>query len=92
MKTNINKPSDTINNTKKEPWRIIAFIISILFIVFMWIKKDIMAIYSTMPEEQVIPLIVTTIMVSLLKVVAIAGGIFLLKWIGGKLQSKNAQI
>ena len=51
-----------------------------------------MAIYSTMPEEQVIPLIVTTIMVSLLKVVAIAGGIFLLKWIGGKLQSKNAQI
>lgn len=74
--------------TKKEPWRIILCIISVLFILFMWIKKDIVSIYTTMPEEQVLPLIVTTIAVSLVKVIAIAGGILLIKLIAGKIGKK----
>lgn len=74
--------------TKKEPWRIILFIISVLFILFMWIKKDIVSIYTTMPEEQVLPLIVTTIAVSLVKVIAIAGGILLIKLLVGKFGKK----
>ncbi len=76
------------SNSKKkiEPWRIIAFIISVLFIIFMWVKKDIVTIYTTMPTEQVVPLVVTTIAVSLLKVVAIAGGVLLIKWIVGKIK------
>ncbi len=75
------------NSKKKiEPWRIIAFIISVLFIIFMWVKKDIVTIYTTMPTEQVVPLVVTTIAVSLLKVAAIAGGVLLIKWIVGKIK------
>ena len=58
-----------------------VFILAIAFIVFMWIKKDIVEIYATMPSEQIAPLIVTTIAVSLLKVVAFAGVILLMKWI-----------
>lgn len=69
-----------MNNKKKEPWRIIVAIISALFIVFMWIKNDIVTIYSTMPKEQIVPLIVTTIVVSCLKVAAITGGIWVMKW------------
>ncbi len=72
------------NEKKKEPWRIIIFIISLLYIVFMWVKNDIVAIYTTMPAEQVVPLIATTIAVSLIKVAAIAGGVLLIKWIIGK--------
>ena len=75
-------------NNKKEPWRIILCIISVLFILFMWIKKDIVSIYTTMPEEQVLPLIVTTIAVSLVKVIAIAGGILLIKLLAGKFVKK----
>ena len=74
------------DNKKKEPWRIIVGIISIAFIVFMWVEKDIMTIYTTMPKEQVVPLVVTTIAVSLVKVVAIAGGILLIKWIISKIK------
>ena len=66
---------------KKEPWRIIVGIIAMLFIVYMWVKKDIMAIYTTMPMEQIIPFIATTIVVSLVKVAVIAGAILLFKWI-----------
>ena len=54
------------NKKKKEPWRIIVFIIAVLFIVYRWIEKDVVAIYTTMPKEQVAPLIATTIAVSLL--------------------------
>ena len=51
-------------------------------------QKDIMAIYSTMPKEQVVPLIATTAAVSLIKVAAIAGGILLMKWIIAKVKNK----
>lgn len=74
------------NKKKKEPWRIIVFILAVAFIVFMWVKKDIAAIYATMPSEQIAPLIVTTIAVSLLKVVAFAGVILFIKWIIRKIK------
>ena len=75
---------DNKGNKKKEPWRIVVFIISVLYIVFMWVKKDIAAIYTTMPADQVAPLIATTVAVSLMKVAAIAGGVLLMKWVIGK--------
>ena len=75
------------NNKKKiELWRIIVFIISIMFIVYMWSKKGIADIYATMPQEQIVPLIVTTVAVSLLKVAVIALGVLLIKWIVGKIR------
>ncbi len=70
-------------------WRIFICIISIIFIVFMWVKNDIARIYSTMPKEQVFPLIITTLLVSLLKVLAIAGGILLIKWLFDKFKTKK---
>ena len=73
---------------KKEPWRIAVGVISILFIVFMWVKKDIVAIYQTAPKEQLVPMLVTTIVVSLLKVGLIAGAVFLIKLILEKLLRK----
>ena len=76
------------NKKKKEPWRIIVFIIAVLFIVYRWIEKDVVAIYTTMPKEQVAPLIATTIAVSLVKVAAITGGILLIKWVVGKITKK----
>ena len=66
---------------KKEPWRISVGIISILFIVFMWAKKDIVAIYESAPKDQLVPMLITTVAVSLLKVGLIAGAVFLVKWL-----------
>jgi len=74
---------------KVEPWRIVVGIISILFIVFMWVRKDIVQIYTTMPQEQVFPLIVTTVAVSLLKVGAIAAAVLLIKWGISRFQNRK---
>ena len=79
-----------MNNNKKkiEPWRIIVFLLAVAFILFMWVKKDIAEIYATMPQEQIVPLVVTTVAVSVIKVVAIAGVILLIKWIISKFKNK----
>lgn len=66
---------------KIEPWRIIVFVISLIFIALMWVKNDIVSIYATMPQEQVLPFIFTTVLVSSLKVTAIAIIILVIKWI-----------
>ena len=76
------------NNKKIESYRIIVGVLAIAFIVYMWIKKDIVAIYSTVPKEQIAPLIATTIVVSLLKVAIIVGVILLIKWIINKFKNK----
>ena len=77
------------NNKKKtEPWRIIVFVISVVFIIFMWVRKDVAEIYATMSKEQILPIVATTIAVSLLKVAAIAGVILLVKFIVGKMKKK----
>jgi hypothetical protein len=69
---------------KREPWRIVVGVLAIAFIVYMWAKKEIAAAYSTLPPEQLLPVLVTTIGVTLLKIGAMAGGILLLRWIIGK--------
>ena len=74
---------------KRALWKTLVGILSIAFIVYMWIKKDIVAIYSTMPQEQIVPLVVTTTLVSLAKVIAIAGAILAVKWILGKIKKKG---
>ena len=73
-----------MNEKKRELWRIVVFIIAAAYIVYMWVEKDIVAIYSAMPPEQALPMAVTTIVVSLLKVAILAGGILLVKWSLGK--------
>ena len=75
-----------MKRNKKEPWRIVAGILSILYIIFMWIKKDIANIYATMPQEQIVPLVTTTILVTLVKVVVLTGIILLVKWVFHKIK------
>lgn len=72
----------------KEPWRMIVGFLAIGYIVYMWVEKDIVSIYASMPQERVIPLIVTTVAVTLIKVAVIGGGAFLIKWIIRKIRSK----
>ena len=70
-----------MKSKKKEPWRIAVFVLSLAFIVFMWIKNDVASIYAEAQKEQVLPLIATTVAVSLLKVALLAGALLLIKWL-----------
>ena len=74
---------------KKELWRIIVAIMSVAFIVFMWVRKDIATIYSTMPKEQIVPLVVISIIVTLVKVAGLTAIILLIKWVVEKVKNRK---
>ncbi len=78
-----------MKNKKNAPWRIIIGIVSIIFIVFMWIQKDIVSIYSSFPKEQLVPLVVTSVAVMIIKTAALAAVLLLIKWLVGKFRNKN---
>ena len=78
-----------MKSKRTYPIRIVVFALSVAFIIFMWVKKDIAAVYSTLPREQLVPLIVTTALVSLLKVAVIAGAVLLIKWIVSKIKKNK---
>ena len=73
---------------KREPWRIIMGLAAIAFIVYTWVEKDVAATYASLPQEQLLPVIVTTAAVTLLKVALMAGGILAIKWIVGKIRKQ----
>lgn len=64
---------------KKEPWRIIVGIISIVFIMGMWMKKGISIDMS-------LPLLVTTLTVTFSKVLLFVGIILFVRIILTKLK------
>ena len=59
---------------KKEPWRIVVAIISIILIIGMWMKKGI-------SFDMSLPLLITTLIVSLTKVLVFAGIILFVRYI-----------
>lgn len=69
---------------KIEPLRIIVFIISVLFIIFLFISKNNTA-NTTASADEALPVLVTNIAVTLVKVAAIEGVAF----IGKKIISKT---
>ena len=71
---------------KKEPWRWVVFGLAVLYIIYMWVSKSIGDAWTSIPAEQLLPLALTSAAVTALKVILIAGGILLLKWILSKLK------
>lgn len=73
---------------KKEPWRVLVFVISLIFIVAIWIRKDIGDTLISLGENA-IPVLVTTLGVSVIKVLLLACLILLVKWIVSKFGGKR---
>ena len=71
---------------KKEPWRWVVFGLSAAYIAYMWLGKGVADAWASMPADQILPMAVTSIAVTAVKVIAIAGGILLMKWILSKLK------
>ncbi len=70
-----------MNKKRIETWRIVSAVASIALIVCMWAQKDAVSVYSSLPREQAIPLIVTTIAVAVAKTAAITVAVLLARWL-----------
>ena len=72
--------------TKRDLWRIIAAVISGLYIIYLWSSKDIEAAAGS---ENMLPIIVTSILVAAAKLALLAGAILLIKWLFKKFKKSK---
>ena len=72
---------------KREPWRVAVAAASVIFIIAMWVKKDVASIYSQLSPADALPLLVTTVAVTALKAAALTGSLLLIRWIAGKIRN-----
>ena len=59
-------------------WRIIVFLLAVGWIVYRFVSKNAAVSYTS------VPMILTAVAVSFLKIVAVAAAIFLVKYLVGK--------
>ncbi len=79
-----------MENNKKEPWRIVAFIIGVLCIIYMFVTKNSGA-DTTLTAEQAAPAMITGIAVTVVKFAIIAAVVFIGKFIIGKIKNKEKE-
>lgn len=72
-----------------KPVRLVMFAVGIIWIAAMWAKKDIAATLAAVPAEAAIPVIVTSMVITILKVALYAAVIWLIKWLVGKLGGRK---
>lgn len=72
-----------------KPVRLVMFAVGIIWIAAMWAKKDIAATLAAVPAEAAIPVIITSMVITILKVALYAAVIWLIKWLVGKLGGRK---
>ena len=73
---------------ERKPRRIAVAVLSVIVIAIMWIKKDVLGLWSGISSEDLLPLLVTNGAVMLLKIAVLAGGIYLVKMLFAKIKKK----
>ena len=75
-----------MDHEKQKPplWKILVAAVSIVFILFLWGYKD----FGALPPGEMIPLVALNAVVSLIKIVAVAGVLLGLKWLADRVSKK----
>lgn len=73
---------------KIEPRRLVLGLASFAYIIFLWVKKNVAGAWSSLSTEALLPVILTSVAVSALKIVAIAAVVFLVRWLISKCGEK----
>lgn len=72
---------------EKNSWRIIVGILSVIYLIFLWVKKDIASAYTALSPEQLFPVILMSVAITSIKLIGIAGGTLLIKWLIRKIKT-----
>ena len=78
-----------MKNSIPKPVRIVLFVLGVIWIGAMWAKKDVAATLAAVPAEAAVPVVITSLVITLLKVALYAAVILLIKWLAGKLGGKR---
>ena len=68
-----------MKEVERKPRRIVLAVISVIVIAIMWIKKDVLGLWSGVSSEDILPMLATNAVVMVVKIAVLAGGIYLVK-------------
>ena len=78
-----------MKSIERKPRRIAVAVLSIVVIAIMWIKKDVLGLWSGVSSEDLLPLLATNAAVMIFKIAVLAGAIYLIKIIFAKVKKKQ---
>ena len=78
-----------MKSIERKPRRIAIAVLSVIVIAIMWIKKDVLGLWSGLPSEDILPLLTTNAVVMIVRIAVLAGIIYLVKKLAAKIKSKK---
>ena len=77
-----------MKSIERKPRRIAIGILSIIVIAIMWIKKDVLGLWSNISSEDLLPLLATNAVVIIVRIAILAGIVFIVRKLLTKLKKK----
>lgn len=77
-----------MKSIERKPRRIAIAVLSIVVIAIMWIKKDVLGLWSNLSSEDLLPLLATNAVVIIVRIAILAGIIYLVRKLLTKLKKK----
>ena len=68
-----------MKSIERKPRRIVIGVLSIIVIAIMWIKKDVLGLWSNISSEDLLPLLATNAVVIIIRIAILAGIIYLVR-------------
>ena len=79
-----------MKSIERKPRRIAVAVLSIVVIAIMWIKKDVLGIWSNISSEDLLPMLATNAVVVIVRVAILAGIIYLVRKLLAKIGNKKS--
>lgn len=77
-----------MKSVERKPRRIAIGVLSIIVIAIMWIKKDVLGLWSNLSSEDLLPLLATNAVVIIVRIAILAGIVFIVRKLLTKLKKK----
>ncbi len=79
-----------MKSIERKPRRIAVAVLSIIVIAIMWIKKDVLGLWSNISSEDLLPLLATNAVVIIVRIAILAGIIYLIRKLAAKIRNKKS--
>ena len=77
-----------MKSIERKPRRIAVAVISVIVIAIMWIKKDVLGLWSNISSEDLLPMLATNAVVIIVRIAIFVGIVYLVRKAAAKIKKK----
>ena len=78
-----------MKSIERKPRRIAVAVLSMIVIAIMWIKKDVLGLWSNISSEDLLPMLATNAVVIIVRIALFVGIIYLIRKLAAKIRNKK---